>query len=335
MADAEDAVAKIDVSVIIKTFNEEAHIARAIESAFASLSVLKAEVIIADSHSTDQTINVAKVYPVKLVKLLAENQRSCGIGHQLGYQYAQGEFIYLMDGDMELIPGFLEDAISRMNAYPELAGVAGEMRELGGTNYEFEVRKTKESPVKKPGIQRWLVGGGLYRKAAIDSVGYLTNRNLHANEEKELGLRLTYAGWKMERIPVPAIQHYGYSMDSLQLMRARWNSRYVDGPGELLRSSLGKPYFWEVLKSQKNLLVITVGWVLFATAVFLSPWSLFPMKIIMLMIICAVILFMFSKGGVVRGVIGLINHQVYTAGYLRGILRRQVDPGANIDSVTY
>ena len=46
---------KQDITIIILTFNEELHIRRAIESAFRIAN----EVIVVDSYSTDQTINIA------------------------------------------------------------------------------------------------------------------------------------------------------------------------------------------------------------------------------------------------------------------------------------
>ena len=57
------------VSVIIKAFNEEQHIAGAIESALAALAGIDGEVILADGASTDRTVEIAKKYPVKIVRL--------------------------------------------------------------------------------------------------------------------------------------------------------------------------------------------------------------------------------------------------------------------------
>ena len=90
------------VSIIIKAFNEERHIAGAIESALAALAGIGGEVILADGASTDRTIAVAERYPIKIVRLDNAADRSCGAGAQLGFQYSRGEFICLMDGDMRL-----------------------------------------------------------------------------------------------------------------------------------------------------------------------------------------------------------------------------------------
>ena len=67
-----------NVSIVIKALNEERHIAVAIESAMAALESMRGEVmrgeimgeiILADSASTDRTVEIAANYPIKIVTL--------------------------------------------------------------------------------------------------------------------------------------------------------------------------------------------------------------------------------------------------------------------------
>ena len=51
--------ARCNVSVIIKAFNEEKNIVAAIESSLAAVAEMGGEVILADSHSTDRTVELA------------------------------------------------------------------------------------------------------------------------------------------------------------------------------------------------------------------------------------------------------------------------------------
>src|SRR5580704_7273961 len=83
------------VSIIIKALNEERNIAAAIESAIAALAGLDGEVILADSLSTDQTVAIARRYPITIATLKSIEARSCGAGAQLGFQHSKGEFICL------------------------------------------------------------------------------------------------------------------------------------------------------------------------------------------------------------------------------------------------
>ena len=109
------------VSIVIKTLNEESNIRRAIESSLAAIVDCDGEVIIADSVSTDQTIEIAKQFPILIVQLENAAERSCGIGPQLGFQHCSGDYVYILDGDMELDPAFLGVAIAAMEADPSWA----------------------------------------------------------------------------------------------------------------------------------------------------------------------------------------------------------------------
>jgi glycosyltransferase involved in cell wall biosynthesis len=113
------------VSILIKALNEENNIAGAIESAVAALDGMSGEVILADSLSTDLTIEIAKKYPVRIVTLARAKDRSCGIGAQLGYQYSSGDYICLMDGDQRLYRGFIAAAVECLEADHTLAGAVG------------------------------------------------------------------------------------------------------------------------------------------------------------------------------------------------------------------
>src|SRR5258706_15691355 len=106
------------VSVIIKALNEEAKIAKAIESALRAIAGAGGEVILADALSDDRTVQIARRFPITIVQLVHAADRGCGSGPQLGYQHARGEFIYLMDGDMELEPGFIEAALAHLLREP-------------------------------------------------------------------------------------------------------------------------------------------------------------------------------------------------------------------------
>src|SRR5450432_3888709 len=173
------------ISVVIKALNEERHIAASISSALAALCSLDGEVILADSGSTDRTVEIARQYPITIAQLKDPAERRCGVGPQLGYQLARGEFVYILDGDMELDPSFLIAALAAMDADSKLGGVGGLVEEESDANYEFRGRKRRGAERVVHDCE-WLDMGGLYRAAALREVGYFSNRNLHAYEELDL-----------------------------------------------------------------------------------------------------------------------------------------------------
>ncbi|HEY0885382.1 MAG TPA: glycosyltransferase, partial [Ramlibacter sp.] len=72
--------ARCHVSIIIKAFNEEKNICAAIESSLAAAAEVGGEVILADSNSTDRTVELASRYPIRIVQLVHSHERCCGAG---------------------------------------------------------------------------------------------------------------------------------------------------------------------------------------------------------------------------------------------------------------
>ena len=58
----------IEVTVGIKALNEEKNICAAIESSLAAVAKVGGEVVLADSCSTDRTVELASKYPVRVVQ---------------------------------------------------------------------------------------------------------------------------------------------------------------------------------------------------------------------------------------------------------------------------
>lgn len=259
-----------EVSIIIKAFNEERRIRAAIESALAALNGIAGEVILADSGSTDRTVDLASRYPIRIVQLADPAQRCCGVGAQIGYQFARGKYVYILDGDMELSPDFIAIGVRALEADPALAGVAGLVEEMSAENLQFRGRRMRRLE-GRAGECRWLDMGGLYRSAALSSVGYMSNRNLHSCEEQELGLRLSARGWRMRRLPCRSVRHHGHADATFALQLKRLRSGYLYGPGEVLRSALGAPYFWRALTIHRHLLLTLGLWLLLIAGILLLP----------------------------------------------------------------
>lgn len=320
------------VSIVIKALNEERHVEAAVSSALRALSGLEGRVILADSGSTDGTIRIAQRFAIDIVQLADVGERCCGIGAQLGYQFADGDYVYILDGDMELLPEFLPAALARMAAQPTLAGVGGLVEELGGGNYEFEVRKSVHDG-RVTGDQDCLDMGGLYRMEAVRRVGYLTNRNLHSYEEKELGWRLRQAGWRLERLAIPAVRHHGKSEDSWSLLHKRWRSRHIDGPGEWTRAASTARQSLQVALKFKQLWAIAFSWPALAVSLAALPWTVRPLALMLTLNALLFVRLLAKRRSVAMAWMGFIHLQVYAAGMIRGLLAPQRPPDDPIDAV--
>ena len=324
------------VSILIKAFNEQDRIAAAIESALASLEGINGEVILADSLSTDRTVEIARRYPIKIVSLTRPEDRSCGIGGQLGYQYSSGDHVCLIDGDMKLYPGFLAAALRRLESDPTLAGVGGLIVEREAYSLEYVRRAGRDDPDRRPGFVRRLDCGGVYRRASIESIGYFTDRNLHGGEEFDLGARLHAHGWRLARIDHPAIDHFGHAGSAYLLLLRRVLSRVALGAGEGLRAALGREHFWFVLRHQGRAFVLWLAvyawWFSLVTALFVADTALHMSEELAGLILLPIAIMILRCGSANMGIYAVVAWNVNALCFLPGLLRPRVDPMRWIDS---
>ncbi|MBH1981177.1 MAG: glycosyltransferase [Burkholderiales bacterium] len=324
----------VSVSIVIKALNEERNIARAIESALRAVARVGGEVILADSASTDRTVEIASAYPILIVQLLDTSERCCGIGAQLGFQHAQGDFVYILDGDMEMHEGFLEQALACLATYPDVAGVGGIIREKNTQSLEYQARAERAPANLQPGQVDRLDMGGLYRREAIAQLGYLTDRNLHSYEEFDLGIRLRAAGWTLRRIPVDAIDHYGHTTDAIKLLWRRWKTRYIWGIGEVLRASFGKPHMRLLVRELRDfyLAIAVLGWWASLLLLCFLPlaWK-FKAILLVLDMLFPWLVMSVKKRSFVRGAYAILTWCVSTAGLIRGVCMRRRAPAERID----
>ncbi len=119
------------ITVSIKTLNEAQGIEKTIDSVRKQLQPYPHQIIVADSLSTDNTRELAIAKGAMVVCLDNAADRCCGIGHQLGWLYSEGDYLLLLDGDMELEPGFW----------------------IPRSNSSRRIRSTRESPA----ASRWMM----------------------------------------------------------------------------------------------------------------------------------------------------------------------------------
>jgi glycosyltransferase involved in cell wall biosynthesis len=267
------------ISFIIKALNEEDNIAKCIESCLCEAEGYESEVILVDSISTDKTIEIAKKYPIKVIQFSNKEDASCGSAPQLGYQYSSGDYIFLIDGDMELQKGFIALAFVELGIDPMIAGVAGIITDAQVLT-NADIRRVQEyAKIKKSIRVESLGGGGLYRRVAIDSVDYFTNKSLKACEESELGVRLASKGYKLIRLPTPSIMHTGHTENKVQRLKRLWSTGRIEAYSVFLKSAIGKPWFFQAFKKCWFLFVAPASLFLTVSAMLFSGSGIFSLSV--------------------------------------------------------
>src|SRR5262249_2063732 len=160
------------------------------------------EVVLVDSQSTDGTVEIARRFPIRIVRISPKVHPCPALGRVIGQRLTRSEYILFVDGDTEIQRAWLVEAVSVLQTKSNVAGVAGKVREV----YYHGERVIGESPdffnagPMAEAVDQ-LGGNALYRRSALDSVGSF-NPYLSSYEEAELAERLRQAGFVVMRIPL-------------------------------------------------------------------------------------------------------------------------------------
>ena len=323
------------ISIVIPSFNAEKTIGNTIEALLKQNFPKKNfEIIIVDDGSSDRTVEVAKKYPIKIVQLSNPVDRSCGMGAQLGYLYSKGDYIYILDGDMEIDKNFIAEGIKKLKSENDLAGVAGIINEMTESNIIFRRRKKGGLgfQVNQERYAGKLMMGGLYKRSSIQKVGYFSNPNLHAYEESNLAVRLNAAGYKLKRLPIPMIKHYGDAVNTLEVIKNRWKSRYLWGCGELLRCHIGKPTFFRVVKETKLYILVLFWWIFLLISLILVRYIPLVLKIQSLLTLVFLLLFLVKKRSMTEFLFSIFSWNITATGLVCGFFEKPKDINRKIDA---
>src|ERR1700687_975545 len=100
----------MNLSVVIVTFNEEANLARTLESVKPLVADSKGEIIIVDSGSTDRTVEIAVSFGAKV---FVEDWKGYAAQKNSAIDKAAGDWILSLDADEEVDSELMEELAGR------------------------------------------------------------------------------------------------------------------------------------------------------------------------------------------------------------------------------
>ncbi|WP_204154227.1 glycosyltransferase [Leptolyngbya sp. CCY15150] len=167
-------------------------------------------VVYVDSGSTDGSVEFAQSLGVEVVVLdlsipfTAARARNAGFERLLQLQ-PDLTFVQFVDGDCEVVPGWLEMARQALSDRPDLAVVCGRRRERfpEASIYNQICDIEWDTPV---GEATACGGDAMMRVAAVQQVNGF-NPSLIAGEEPELCVRLRQQDWKIFRLDAEMTLH--------------------------------------------------------------------------------------------------------------------------------
>ncbi len=169
-------------------------------------------IVYVDSGSTDGSIEYARKHGVDVLELdasipfTAGRARNAGV-ERLSQVAPEVKYAQLIDGDCELVDGWIEDAVAFLEESPEYAAAAGRLRERfpDASVYNYLCDVEWNTPV---GDADACGGIAIMRVQAFEAVGGFMP-GLIAGEEPELCVRLRQSGWRIRRLDIDMALHDG------------------------------------------------------------------------------------------------------------------------------
>ncbi len=184
-------------------------------------------VVYVDSGSTDGSVALARELGVEVLELEPSSPFTAARGRNEGLAtimrlYPETELVQFVDGDCELVPGWLDRGRRELSSDPRLAVAFGHVRERERERSIYNLLCDLEwaGPV---GEAPACGGNAMMRVAALREVGGFDAR-LIAGEEPELSLRLRRANWRIVRFDADMVLH-----DAAMTSFAQWWRRALRG----------------------------------------------------------------------------------------------------------
>lgn len=192
---------------------------------FTSFQGKVGKLIYVDSGSHDASVAVARAAGAMVVELsddapfTAARAREAGFAAFIKAGYSS-QFVQFVDGDCELVPGWLEAGVAALAADPELGLVTGWREEIHRDASVYNAQVDVEW--RQPAGEIEVCGGDMMVRVSAYKAAGGFNAQVIASEDFDFCLRLGKAGWRLQRLAVEMTRH-----DADMMRFSQWWQRAV------------------------------------------------------------------------------------------------------------
>jgi glycosyltransferase involved in cell wall biosynthesis len=320
---------QMSLDVVIITKDQGWNVRRLIESVLRETEGRPGtEIILVDSASSDDTVDVASEYPIRVIRLSKRQRLTAAAGRHAGLSQTGGDVVLFLDGDMELRRGWIDAALGLFARRPDIAVISGEVidqpiraRCLRAVESVGEIQRASFSEVTHGG------GAAAYRRSVLDRVGSF-NPYLFSDEEPELCLRIRHAGYRIVRLDRPIADHYSDPSGAISTLFGRRRRNLYLGPGQALRIHLGSGLLFPYARERGFGLLPVAGLALGVATlgmslVFRQPrWAAFWLGIVATLFVADAA----RKRSMYRALFTMVQRLVFAEGTVKGFVGSPADP---------
>ena len=262
----------MSIGIVVIGRNEGERLRRCLES----ITGVTNSVVYVDSGSTDGSVTMARNIGSVVVSLDMTipftAARARNEGSNLLFRLVPDlDYVQFVDGDCELVSGWLEAAATFLDSHTNMAMVCGRLRERHPDHsiYNQFCDTEWDTPV---GLTKACGGIAMVKVAAFVATGGFRN-DLIAGEEPELCLRLRAGGWKVWRLDAEMALHDAAMTHLWQWWNRTLRTGYAYAEGAHLH---GAPPERHLVKESRRALIWGLGIpvVTVSMIVLLGAWGL-------------------------------------------------------------
>ncbi len=156
------------ISILIVNYRSEKYLEKCIASLYLKIkNKIEAEILIINNDSKTKLIKVAKKYPsVQIIN--SQKNIGFGAGHNLGVKQAQGEFLFFLNPDAEILSVNIQKIITLLENNTKIGILGGKLID------DFGV------------VQKWNAGAQLDFKELIkNNLGLTRSKNFWQSQTKQ------------------------------------------------------------------------------------------------------------------------------------------------------
>ncbi|RMF92236.1 MAG: glycosyltransferase [Candidatus Schekmanbacteria bacterium] len=233
-----------DISIVIPTYNASFSIGKCLEAIYKTKDI-DFEVIVVDDISTDNTLEIVRKYPCKVIELKEKSGPS--VGRNVGAENAKSDIIMFVDSDAVVLEGGIERIVEGFRKNPEVACISG-VFEKNPNNLGWFSRYRDRQVVywhysACDEVSVFVLTAGAIRKDIFFEVGGFERKfGVAADiEDFEIGHRIVEKGYKMIVDKNVRFYHFEHSSRFWMLVKKLFK-----------RTRLWMHLFWKSKKFEKN-----------------------------------------------------------------------------------
>ncbi|MCS3904327.1 glycosyltransferase involved in cell wall biosynthesis [Methylohalomonas lacus] len=228
------------VSIVVPVLNEERYLRNCLQSLYnLDYPSQSLEIIVVDNGSCDNSMNIAKEYPVKIFE---KPGVKVGAVRNYGASKAKGVIIVFLDSDCVVEPHWLSEGINKMEL-KQKATIGGQclIRENPSWIEKYWVLNSSREIIH----EKNLLGSCIFiRREVLNNIGQF-DESLNSGEDNELSERLRKEGYSVEIDPSLSVVHLGYPTTIKGFIRRQaWHS--VDCVAQLPHSFRDKIFLLSI-----------------------------------------------------------------------------------------